>query len=76
MSRGWARGLETVYAGKKTTEVLNWVDYLFSREPAGPGLWRFEIDYRGRGGTLDRYEVRYNPVSERFEGTVARTPGQ
>lgn len=68
--------LETEYGGEKTTEVLNWVDYLFSREPSGPGRWKFEVDYRGRGGTLDRYEVRYDPRAERFEGTVVRTSGQ
>jgi hypothetical protein len=56
--------------GKKTTEVLDWVDYLFSQEPTAPGLWKFEIDYRGRGGTLDSYEVHYNPSAERFEGTA------
>ncbi len=64
--------LETVYEGKKTSEVLSWADYLFSREPAADGRWKFEIDYRGRGGTLDSYEVRYNRQAERFEGTVTR----
>jgi hypothetical protein len=68
--------LETEYAGKRTTEALNWVDYLFSREPSGPGRWKFEVDYRGRGGTLDSYDVRYNPQAERFEGTVTRVGGQ
>ena len=59
--------------GKKTTDVLDWADYLFSKGPAAPGLWKFEIDYRGRGGSLDRYEVRYNVQAERFEGTLTRT---
>lgn len=68
--------LETVYAGEKSTEVLNWVDYVFSREPAGPGRWKFEVDYRGRGGTLDSYDVRYDPRAERFEGTVVREGSQ
>lgn len=62
--------------GKKTTQVLKWVDYLFSREQAGPGRWKFEVDYRGRGGSLDSYEVRYNSQAERFEGTVTYAPGQ
>jgi hypothetical protein len=66
--------LETTGAdGKKTTDVLDWADYLFSKEPAAPGLWKFEIDYRGRGGSLDRYEVRYNVQAERFEGALTRT---
>jgi hypothetical protein len=68
--------LETEYAGKKTTDVLNWVDYLFSKKPSSPGRWKFEIDYRGRGGTLDSYDVRYNGQAERFEGAVTRVGEQ
>lgn len=69
--------LETTdIGGKKTTQVLNWVDYLFSKGPAAPGLWKFEIDYTGRGGSLDAYEVRYNSRAERFEGSVTHTAGQ
>jgi hypothetical protein len=68
--------LETEYEGKKTTDVLNWVDYLFSKKPVAPGRWQYEIDYRGRAGTLDRYAVRYDGAAERFEGTVSRTPEQ
>ncbi|HEX8119244.1 MAG TPA: hypothetical protein VF521_18340 [Pyrinomonadaceae bacterium] len=60
-------------AGKKAVEALKWVDYLFSKEPVGPGRWKYEIDYRGRGGSLDRYEFRYDPAAERFEGRVAST---
>jgi hypothetical protein len=59
--------------GKQTTEVLDWADYLFAKEPAAPGRWKYEIDYRGRGGSLDSYEVRYNPAAERFEGTMKST---
>jgi hypothetical protein len=55
---------------KREMEVLDWVDYLFSEKQVSPGYWKFEIDYRGRGGSLDRYEVRYNSRAERFEGTV------
>jgi hypothetical protein len=68
--------LESEYGGKRTTESLNWVDYLFGREQTGPGRWKFEVDYRGRGGTLDSYEVGYNAEAERFEGTVTRVSGQ
>ena len=68
--------LESEYAGKKTRESLTWVDYLFSRKPESPGRWKFEIDYRGRGGTLDSYDVRYNEQAERFEGTVTRVGEQ
>ncbi|HEX8191189.1 MAG TPA: hypothetical protein VF586_22705 [Pyrinomonadaceae bacterium] len=72
----YAVRLETEYAGEKATESLNWVDYLFAKEPAGRGRWRFEVDYRGRGGTLDSYEVGYDAEAERFEGKVKRVPGQ
>lgn len=68
--------LESEYEGKKTTQALKWVDYLFAKEQAAPGRWRFEIDYRGRGGSLDRYEVGYNSREERFEGTLSSAPGQ
>lgn len=59
--------------GKKSTEVLDWADYLFAKEPVSPGRWKFEIDYRGRAGTLDSYEVHYDPAAERFEGTMTST---
>lgn len=55
---------------KKTRAVRLWMDYVFAREPTAPGRWKFEIDYRGRGGALDRHEIRYNPGLERFEGSV------
>jgi hypothetical protein len=63
-------------AGKKTAQFLTWVDYLFAKEPNAPGRWKYEIDYRGRGGTLDSYDVGYNAEAERFEGTVTRVSGQ
>ncbi len=70
----YAVSLETTDSeGKRSAEVLTWVDYLFSKEPSGPGRWKYEIDYRGRGGTLDRYEVHYNPAAGRFEGTATFT---
>jgi hypothetical protein len=56
--------------GKQTKENLTWVDYLFSKTPARAGYWKYEIDYRGRGGSLDKYEVRYNRAKERFEATL------
>ena len=65
--------LETEYKGKKTAGVFKWVDYLFSKEQTAPGRWKYEIDYRGRGGSLDSYEVRYNSSAGRFEGTLTQT---
>jgi len=46
------------------------------QRPTAPGRWEYEIDYRGRAGTLDRYKVHYNSAAERFEGTVTYTPDQ
>jgi hypothetical protein len=62
--------LTSTAEGETTTNESYWADYLFSRKPQKPGYWKYEIDYRGRGGTLDRYEIRYNPQAERFEGTL------
>lgn len=54
-------------------QTSHWVDYLFSLEPCGAGVWQYEIDYRGRGGSLNTYQVRYNPRKERFEGSYSWT---
>lgn len=62
--------------GKRSIEVSNWATYLFSKKPQRPGYWSYEIDYRGRAGTLDKYEIRYNEQAERFEGVVVRVPGE
>lgn len=58
---------------KKTEKVLYSCDYLFSKKPKSPGYWQYDIDYQGRGGTLDKYEIRYNPQKERFEGRCVST---
>jgi hypothetical protein len=62
--------LTSTYEGKTKTETLHWVDYLFSKKPLKPGYWKYAIDYRGRAGSLDQYDIRYNPAMERFEGTL------
>lgn len=62
--------------GKRSTRTESWTDYLFSEEPASPGSWKYEIDYRGRGGPLEKYEVRYDKQSERFEGKLVETGGE
>jgi hypothetical protein len=64
----------TVTSGeKKSTRVAYWVDYLFSKHPEKPGFWKYAIDYRGRAGTLDAYEVRYLPQAEKFAGRLTST---
>jgi hypothetical protein len=58
---------------KKSTRVAYWVDYLFSERPERPGFWKYAIDYRGRAGTLDTYEIRYLPQAEKFTGRLTST---
>ena len=48
---------------------------LFCKKPLRPGFWKYEIDYRGRAGSLDKWEVRYNAARERFEGKLIIVAG-
>ena len=68
--------LEVVEGSKHSTRVTPWADYLFNTKPRRPGYWRYEIDYRGRAGSLDKWEVRYNTAKERFEGKLTVVPGE
>ncbi|HYR77892.1 MAG TPA: hypothetical protein VEM96_18885 [Pyrinomonadaceae bacterium] len=68
--------LEVVAGSKHSTRMTPWADYLFSKKPLRPGFWRYEIDYRGRAGSLDKWEVRYNSAREQFEGTLIIVPGE
>jgi hypothetical protein len=53
-----------------------WADYLFNSKPRRPGFWKYEIDYRGRAGSLDKWEVSYDAVKEQFEGKVTMVHDQ
>ncbi|MBP7864757.1 MAG: hypothetical protein KA419_02315 [Acidobacteria bacterium] len=66
--------LKTTFDGKPDTLVTRWPDHLFHEKPERPGHWVYAVDYRGRGGSLDRYEVRYVPEKEEFEGTLVQMP--
>jgi len=68
--------MEVIEGTKHSTSDGFWADYLFNKGPLRPGLWKYEIDYRGRAGTLDKWEVRYNPAQERFEGRLTVVPGE
>ena len=60
-----------IFADKKAkTETLEWVDHLFQQRRNKQGRWQYSIDYRGRGGAVDQYDVRYIAKAERFEGTL------
>ena len=60
----------------RTGGNVNWVDYLFSKKPVRPGYWKYAIDYRGRGGSLDQYEIQYNPKTESFTGKLIIKPDE
>ncbi len=47
-----------------------WADYLFGQKVNKQGLWKYQIDYRGRGGSLDKYEFRYDQKREKFYGKL------
>ncbi|HEV7843068.1 MAG TPA: hypothetical protein VGO69_05190 [Pyrinomonadaceae bacterium] len=67
--------IEVAEGAKRSRRTIYWPDYLFSRKPKRPGYWKYEIDYRGRAGTLDKWEIRYNRQREAFEGSVTFIPG-
>ncbi|PWT91028.1 MAG: hypothetical protein C5B55_08730 [Blastocatellia bacterium] len=71
----YAVRLEEIEGTKHSTTTTMWADYLLAKKPLSPGLWKYEVDYRGRGGSLDHWEIRYNAAKEQFEGTVTRIPG-
>lgn len=68
--------LIVVEGDKRRIAISRWIDYQFSKPALKPGYWKYEVDYRGRGGTLDRYEIRYNKRRERFEGKVEYIGGE
>jgi hypothetical protein len=67
--------LTVVESGKSSEQSLHWADYLFSKQPQRPSYWEYEIDYRGRGGSLDKWQVQYDRSKEQFEAklTVSNT---
>jgi hypothetical protein len=56
--------------GKPKVETQVWIDYLLSEKPGEPGHWKYKIDYSGRGGCEDSYDLRYDPAGEKFVGTL------
>ena len=61
----------TIHTPEGTTSD-HWLDYLFSEKPKRPMHWSYHIDYRGRGGTLDSFTVRYDPKRRAFDATIKR----
>ena len=56
--------------GPPRQTLAPWCDYLFSEPLRSPGFWDYSIDYRGRGGSLRHYVIRYDPKEEIFRGTL------
>lgn len=59
--------------GERSARTELWTETLFSARPASAGHWQYEIDYNGRGGCLDVYDVTYVPETESFAGTLTET---
>ena len=59
--------------GKMSSKASHWCDYLFDKDPKPPGQWNYDVDYRGRGGYLVEYDVKYNAAEEAFEGKQKNT---
>ena len=68
--------LDVIEGAKRSTRVTPWADYVFNKKPLRPGFWKYEIDYRGRAGSLDKWEVRYDAARERFAGKLTIVPGE
>jgi hypothetical protein len=66
-------GKGIVKTGKSSVQTDTWVDYLFAEKPTAPGRWSYKIDYTGRAGTSNSYDVRYDPIQEKFFGTFTMT---
>ena len=62
--------LTVVEDGKRSEQSLHWADYLFSKQPQRPSYWEYEIDYRGRGGSLDKWQVQYDRAKELFDAKL------
>ncbi len=68
--------LRSISGSKSSSSTAVWADYLFNKKPKPPGVWAYEVDYRGRGGSLDKWAIRYHRLKEQFEGTVVHIPGE
>ena len=50
------------------TSKVYWVDSFFGQKADKKGVWKYNIDYRGRGGAYEMYEIRYDKQKESFYG--------
>ena len=64
--------LKVIENGSTTNQTQMWADYLMIKTPESAGHWKYEVDYRGRGGLLEKWEVKYDRLKESFAGTLTR----
>ncbi len=57
-------------SGETTLDRFTWVQYLFSRKPVAPGIFRYHVDFSGRGGANEIYNVHYDAAHEKFAGSL------
>ena len=62
--------LRTSEGNQTTLGTVYWADYLFSKKTQRAGFWKYDVDYRGRGGTLDHWTVSYDRTKEQFAAIV------
>ena len=64
--------------GRTSVQTDTWLDYLFVQDvlkPKARGLWNYEIDYSGRGGSIDSTEVRFDRQTRQFDATrISKDP--
>ena len=68
--------LEVIDNKRVTRRTQMWADYLMSEKPDANGYWKYEVDYRGRGGSLEKWEVKYVRASEAFMGRLTIIPAE
>jgi hypothetical protein len=67
--------LEIERGAEHTLGEARWFKSLFSKQPISPGKWEYEIDNRGRGGSLSKCQISYDAQNERFVGRIVITKG-
>jgi hypothetical protein len=56
------------------TSTNKWIDQAFCFRFNKKGELNYDQDYRGRGGSWDRYSLKYNAEGEYFSGTLNYRP--
>jgi hypothetical protein len=50
--------------------TLLWLDHFLLQKPVSRGLWKYTLSYNS--GEIFTFDIRYDPLRERFEGTVEK----